>query len=218
MVRYCDQCGNELKAHAIFCPHCGAKSDLPPETTVKNESGENKLNNNAEKVENKTETIGTKIDNTISNTNAKNANSIFDINNVNWNTVIKYSVVGTIISLILGIIFFALFKNTASTPPNFGLLPYSFILAVILAMTILAAHIKEKINAILVGGIVGLLTGILQFTIISIVFVINGFALSIIFGDPILLLIVVGIVFAYVSNVYLKDKINIHIVNEYLGE
>lgn len=117
----------------------------------------------------------------------------------------------------MGIIFFALFKNTSSTPPNFGLLPYSFILAVIFAVVILAAHLKEKINAIVVGGIVGLLTGILQFTTISIFFGVAEFALSIIFGDPILVLIIVGIVFGYVGNVFLRDIINLPIINQYLG-
>ena len=215
MVGDCDQCGNKLKEHGIFCPNCGAKSVLPPETTENNEFGE-KVNNNAENFENKIETVDTKIDNAISNAN--NASGSFVFENIGWNTVIKYSVVGTIVSLTLGLIFFVLFSNTASKPSNFGLLPYSFILVVILAVVILVAHIKEKINAIVVGIMVGLLTGILQFTSISILFGMNEFVLSKSFGNSALILIVVGIVFTYVLNVYLKDKINIPMINEYLGE
>ena len=239
MTRFCDQCGAELKPKAMFCSKCGAKSDLPPEINVENKSGEEQVNNmvnenvknehveehvnntindNARQNDNVNETVNNTTNNRVNNTNTKNTNVNFDFNDIDLNVVLKYSAVGTVVSLILGLIFFALFINTSSTPPDYGLTPYSFITAVILAVVILTAQIKDKINAIVVGGITGLLTGILQFTTISIFFRIPEIGLSLIFGNPILVLIVVGIVFGYVGNVYLKDKINFPVINQYLGE
>ena len=54
MVRYCGQCGTELKSDASFCSKCGAKSDLLPEKSVKNESNDKKIN---ETVNNNTELV-----------------------------------------------------------------------------------------------------------------------------------------------------------------
>lgn len=76
MVRYCNQCGSELKEKAIFCSKCGAKSDLSLKTNEKNESGNKKVNDKVngdsvsfEENTNNTETIGSKKDNLINNKN-----------------------------------------------------------------------------------------------------------------------------------------------------
>ena len=132
--------------------------------------------------------------------------------------MLKYSVAGTIISLTLGIIFFSLYWYLPDVFILALLAPFSFIFAVILTVVILTAHIKDKTNAIVVGFIVGLLTGILQFTTISMIFRIPEIGLSIIFGNPVLVLIIVGVIFGYVGNDYLRDKINFPVINQYLGE
>ena len=229
MVRYCDQCGSELKEHGIFCSKCGAKCDLLPETSVKNETVEeqvnNKVNDNAESVEDKvndasesveevnenTETIGTKIDNIISKTSESSGGG-FDFNNIDWNVVIKYSIVSTIVSLLLGIILFSLFFRNR-------MIPYSFIIALIISVLLFTAHIKNMTNAIVVGLVVGLITSFLQSTVISIFFgVIISSAFSMYAGSYTLGLIVIGPICGYIGNVFLRGKINFSIINQYLGE
>lgn len=218
VVRFCDQCGSELKEKAIFCSKCGAKSDLPPETNVKSESVNEKLNdevNNATKsVEentNNAETIGAKIDNMISKTSENNDEG-FDFNNIDWNVVIKYSIAGTIVSLVLGIILFYLFFGNP-------MITYSFIIALIISVLLFTAHIKNKTNAIVVGIAVGLLTCVLQSSVISMFFgVIISSSFSMYAGGYSLALIVIGPICGYVGNVFLGDKINLSIINQYLGE
>ena len=218
MVRYCDQCGSELKEHAIFCSKCGAKSDLPPETNVEKESVNEKvkdeINNVANAVEenaNNTETIGAKIDNIISKT-SENSNGGFDFNNIDWNVVIKYSIVSTIVSLLLGIILFSLFYGNQ-------MMLYCFIIGLIISVLLFTAHIKDKTNAIVVGLAVGLFTCVLQSSVISMFFgVIISSSFSMYAGGYSLALVVIGPIFGYVGNVFLGDKINFPIINQYLGE
>lgn len=225
MVRFCDQCGSELKENAIFCSKCGAKSDLPPETSVKNESSNNgestqeKVNDLAndktesvgDKVNENTETIGAKIDNMISKT-SENSGGGFDLNNIDWNVVIKYSIVSTVVSLLLGIILFSLFYGNP-------MIVYSFMIGLIISVLLFTAHIKDKTNSVVVGLAVGLLTCILQSTTISIFF---GVYMASIFsryaGNYTLSLIVIGPICGYIGNVFFRGKINFSIINQYLGE
>lgn len=105
MVRYCDQCGSELKEHAIFCSNCGSKSDLPPEKSVETQSSNNeestleKVNDNInETVNENAATVGEKIDNIISKTSKKiggeqsnkdkNTKTNFDISKLNLKIII----------------------------------------------------------------------------------------------------------------------------------
>lgn len=218
MARYCDQCGAELKPKAIFCSQCGAKCDLPPEINVENQSTndeeftQEKVNDKEFVDENKnTETVGAKIDNIINKT-SENSGGGFDLNNIDWNVVIKYSIVSTIVSLILGIILFALFYGNP-------MVVYSFIIGLIVSVLLFTPHIKNKTNAIVVGLAVGLLTSVLQSTAISIFF---GPYMASIFsmyaGNYTLSLIVIGPICGYIGNVFLREKINFQIINQYLGE
>ena len=59
--------------------------------------------------------------------NTNNVNVSFDFNNIDWNIVIKYSIVGTILSLLLGVIFFSLFYGN-------GMVLYSFIIGLIISV------------------------------------------------------------------------------------
>ena len=217
MVRYCDQCGSELKEHAIFCSKCGAKCDLPPES-VKNESTDKKViktvNSSTDSVKDdvdETGTSGTKSDDIINKTN-ENSTGDFNVNNINWNVVIKYSIAGTIVSLIIGIILCTLFYGNP-------MMQYSFIIGLIVSVLLFTAHIKDKTNAIIVGLVAGLLTCILQPTAIP-MFIKMYWSPYFSFtpGEYGLLLIVIGSICGYIGNVYLRDKINFPIINQYLGE
>lgn len=190
MVRYCDQCGSKLKPHASYCPFCGAKSDLPPETNIKKKSidlvNENMLG-------------------------SKNTGGGFNFNNMDLSVVLKYSIVGVVISLVLGIILFGLSLNTVNVPKNeLGFMPYAFILALILSVALIAPQIKDKITAIVSGLIIGLLTGVLQTTVIGICYGTRiQWFFSMYVSDQTFYFIILGIIIAYLSNAFLKDKINL---------
>ncbi len=96
---------------------------------------------------------------------------------------------------------------------------YSFIIGLIISVLLFTAHIKNKTNAIVVGLAVGLLTSILQSTVISMFF---GVYMASIFsrfaGNYALSLIVIGPICGYIGNVFLRGKINFSIINQYLGE
>ena len=206
MTRYCDQCGKKLKEHALFCSNCGAKCDLPPETSVEKKQTEKKVENKVNETK----------DDVISKTN--NANML-DFNNLDLHVVAKYSLAATVLSLILGIVFVIITMNTATRisllGSDLGMLPYSFYLALIIVVAIMSAHIKEGINVIVMGLVSGLLTGILQSPVFEIFY---GFSWNLYIGNQTLLLIILGIVFAYLGNIYFKEKINLPIINQYLGE
>ena len=213
MARYCDQCGEELKQDAVFCSKCGAKCDLPPET---NESVEEKVDDTVsdkkESINENSKTIGSKIDSVISNANSGNGGGAFNFSDIGWNVVIKYAIASTIVALILGIILFSLFYGNQ-------MILYSFIIALIISVLLFTAHIENKINAIVVGLAVGLLTSVLQSTVISIFYgVYMASFFSMYTGSYTLGLIVLGPICGYIGNVYLKDKINFSIINQYLGE
>lgn len=223
MVRYCDQCGKKLREHAVYCSFCGAKCDLAPEHSVQDEFTQEKVNDavndKTEHVEDKvndtvnenTETVGAKMDNKTNKTN-ENSGGGFDFSNINWNVVLKYSIVSAIVSLILGIILFSLFFGNK-------MILYSFIIALIISVLLFTAHIKNMTNAIVVGLAVGLLTSVLQSTIISMFFgVYMSSFYSVYAGNYTLALIVIGPICGYIGNVFLRDKFNFPIINQYLGE
>ena len=199
MVRYCDQCGSKLKPHASYCPFCGAKSDLPPETNIKKKSVD-KVNENL--------------------VDSKNTGDGFNFNNIYLNVVLKYSIVGVVISLVLGIILFGLSLNTVDVPKNeLGFMPYAFILALILSVAVVAPHIEDKITAIISGLIIGLLTGVLQSPVIGVCYGTRiQWFFSMYVSDQTFYFIILGIITAYVSNAFLKDKINLLKIKSIFGK
>ena len=144
--------------------------------------------------------------------NTNNVNVSFDFNNIDWNIVIKYSIVGTILSLLLGVIFFSLFYGN-------GMALYSFIIGLIISVLLFTFHIKDKTNAVVVGLAVGLLTSFLQSTVLSMFYgAIISSLLSMYAGNNTIALIVIGPICGYIGSVYLRNKINFPIINQYLGE
>ena len=141
-----------------------------------------------------------------------NVNVSFDFNNIDWNIVIKYSIVGTILSLLLGVIFFSLFYGN-------GMALYGFIIALIISVLLFTSHIKDKTNAIVVGLAIGLLTSLLQSTVLSMFYgAIISSLLSMYGGNNTFAFIVIGPICGYIGSVYLRDKINFPVINQYLGE
>ena len=95
---------------------------------------------------------------------------------------------------------------------------YSFIIGLIISVLLFTFHIKEKTNAV-VGLAVGLLTSFLQSTVLSMFYgAIISSLLSMYAGNNTIALIVIGPICRYIGSVYLRDKINFPIINQYLGE
>ena len=197
---YCDQCGNEIKENALFCDQCG--HEVGTKKTVKEDSKIDKKINSKE-------------------TKSNNENN-FEFSNINFATVVKFSIVGIIIAFILGILFiniiwsidFLSYYSGAKT----GLTRMSFIVGVILAVGLLAAHMKNMSESIIMGLIVGLLTGLFESTVISMF--LHHFVIwwGMYVGNQVIILLIAGVVTAFISNKYLKNKVHLNIINQYLGE
>lgn len=142
-------------------------------------------------------------------------NTGFDLKNLNFKAILKFAAIGVIFSLIIGfIIYNLLLPNVLSQGfasylfPNFTDL--SFIFAVIIVVGLLSTYMNDTFEAIIMGLVVGLLTGILQS---GIIYLFMGKFESIWFnyfmaGQTFPLLVLAGIVSAYLGYTHLKDRIH----------
>ena len=147
------------------------------------------------------------------------------LNEINLNVILKYSIAGIVLSLLLSIIFYFLFSNTTyidmeySSYAFLGLYPLSFYLGVIISTVIFTSQIKNRADCIIVGFIIGLFTALLQHAVIVMFF--GGqelmFFISYV-GNQSVELVALGLLFAFLSNLLLKDKLNLPIIKKYLGE
>ena len=144
-----------------------------------------------------------------------NENKNFDLK-----VILKYSIVGIVLSLLLGTIFYYLFSFTIYKQVEYaynmflGIFPFSFCIGLIITLLILTPHIKNMYESIIVGFIIGLFTGLLQNTVIVSVYGGQQLMYFLEFvGNQTILLILLGVIFAYIGNAYLKGKINIPITN-----
>ena len=132
-------------------------------------------------------------------------------NEFNLADIIKFTLIGLICSLALGLLLyyatqFTIYQYGLNANP--GLTVLAFPLAVIISVAILATYM-DTIDAIVMGLIVAVLTALLQSPII---FMFMGFMkgswFDIYIGNQIFLLVIFGIVAAYFGNVYLKQRIH----------
>ena len=144
------------------------------------------------------------------------------MNIFNIKSIIKFSIPALITSLILGIILFYLALFTSQETVfylNTGLTVFSFIFAVIISVGLFSAHMKNTIDAVIMGIIVAILTSFLQSFIINLFmgrFMESWFNTNI--GNQIILLVFAGVIMAYIGNTYLKEKIHWKIINKCCGE
>lgn len=194
----CDSCGSEVPDGVLFCPTCGRKvrQVQPPqeskqvhicrncgfqieeEVTFCPECGVNIFTGEKPEIQ------------------SASPNQSFT-DKINFNKIIKPTIVTLIGAVLLSIIGVWI-----------GLSWVSFIIAILISVGFFAGLIDNEANAMVSGFFVGLVLGILENPIIE--FVWGSFAAGLyewVFGGQILLLIVLGIIMAYVSNVYLKKNI-----------
>ena len=191
----CENCGSEVPEGILFCQTCGTKVKQPQKTQQVNICP-----NCGFKLEDDSvfcPECGANIQTgEIATIPTKNSNQGF-IDKININNIIKPTIVALVVSIILSII-----------GVLFGFSWISFIIAVILSVGFFAGLIDNESNAVMSGLFVGLILGFLENPIIQFCFgklvarVYEWF-----FGSQIILLVIVAVIVAYVSNVYLKSKI-----------
>ncbi|AMD18050.1 hypothetical protein TL18_08475 [Methanobrevibacter sp. YE315] len=194
----CEKCNSDLPENVIFCPSCGSKviqpskpkeSDLKvckncghvveDETTFCTECGANIF----------TGKIGEYKQGAEANNNFKEK--------INFNAIILPTIVSLVAAIILSLIGLLI-----------GFSWFSFILATILSVGFFAGTIDNEANACISGLIVGLILGIIENPLVELMFgaFVAGFYEGF-FGGHFLILILIGAIIAYVSNVFFKEYI-----------
>ncbi len=116
------------------------------------------------------------------------------VDKINFNRIINPTIVELIAAIILSIIGVWI-----------GLSWASFIIAILISVGFFAGLVDNEANAVVSGFFVGLILGILENPIIG--FVWGSFAAGLyewVYGGQIPVLIILRIIIAYVSNIYLK--------------
>lgn len=126
--------------------------------------------------------------------------------------IIKFTVLALICSIVLGLIFYNLAQFTVFQYEYYGttgLTVLAFPFAVMISVGLFSAYLENKQDALIMGFIVAVLTGFLQFHVISFVMgnLAGGWFVEFI-DNQTLLLIIFAIASSYLGNVYLKKRIN----------
>ena len=137
---------------------------------------------------------------------------MFMKNEFNLASIAKFAIIGLISSLLLGLLFyyatqFSIYQYSLTANP--GLTVFAFPLSVIISVIILASYMENMNDAVVMGLIVGVLTGFLQSPIIfAAMGYMKGSWFETYIGSQVFLLLILGIVAAYFGNAYLKQRIH----------
>lgn len=189
----CESCGSTLPENTLFCPTCGTKVKH-----VQKINKRNCPNCGAEIGDNDTfcEECGANVF-----TGEKNKQELVTtgsfVEKINLNTIIKPSIIALVVALILSFIGLLI-----------GFSWFSFVIAIILSVGFFGAAIDNEANSVVFGFIVGLILGLLETPLVEFTYgaFVAGFYEGF-FGGHLVLLVILGIVIAYVSNIYLKETI-----------
>ena len=187
----CESCGSEVPENVLFCPTCGAK--------VKQKK--------PSKVPMTCPNCGFRLDDETTfcpecginvETGVKpEVQSKGFVDKISLNSIIKPTIITLAVAIVL-----------SSIGLLIGLSWISFILAVIIAVGFFAGLVDNEANATLMGLFVGLILGLLENPLVE--FWYGWFAAGVydwLFGGQIVVLVILGIVCAYISNMYLKENI-----------
>lgn len=195
----CENCGSEIAENVIFCPTCGTKVEKKqnPDFKICRNCGF-KLKEDEVFCPECGANVKTGMTNPV-NLPAENQvmqNQSF-MDKVNLNSILKPTIIAVIVSLVL-----------SSIGLLVGLSWISYILAIILCCGFIGGLIDNDANAILFGLFTGLILGILENPLVQ--FWYGAFAAGFyegFFGGQLLLLVILGIISAYVSNMFLKETV-----------
>lgn len=193
----CENCGSEVPENVIFCPTCGNKVpqkqkpapifcancgfEVDSETVFCPECGAN---------------VKTGKPNASAETPLPSENKAF-MDKINFNSILKPTILALVVAIILSSIGLLLRLSWIS-----------FILAIILSCGFFGGTIDNDANALVSGFFVGLILGFLETPLVQFWYGVlaAGFYEGV-FGGQIIVLIILGIVCSYVSNMYLKERI-----------
>ena len=125
--------------------------------------------------------------------------------------IVKFTIIGLICSLLLGFLLYYATQFTVyqySLMVSTGLTVVAFPAAVIISVIILSAYMKTRNDAMVMGLLVGVLTGLLQSWVITLFMgKMKGAWFNDYIGSQVFLLIILGIIAAYLGYSYLKQRI-----------
>ena len=136
-----------------------------------------------------------------------------EINEKGFNVVdiVKFTIIGLICSLLLGFLLYYATQFTVyqySLMVSTGLTVVAFPAAVIISVIILSAYMKTRNDAMVMGLLVGVLTGLLQSEVITLFMgKMKGAWFNDYIGSQVFLLVILGIIAAYLGYSYLKQRI-----------
>lgn len=136
-----------------------------------------------------------------------------EINEKGFNVVdiVKFTIIGLICSLLLGFLLYYATQFTVyqySLMVSTGLTVVAFPAAVIISVIILSAYMKTRNDAMVMGLLVGVLTGLLQSWVITLFMgKMRGAWFNDYIGSQVFLLVILGIIAAYLGYSYLKPRI-----------
>jgi len=126
--------------------------------------------------------------------------------------IVKFTIIGLICSLLLGFLLYYATQFTVyqySLMVSTGLTVLAFPAAVIISVIILSAYMKTRNDAMVMGLLVGVLTGLLQSWVITLFMgKMKGAWFNDYIGSQVFLLIILGIIAAYLGYSYLKPRIH----------
>ncbi|RAP43429.1 zinc ribbon domain-containing protein [uncultured Methanosphaera sp.] len=208
ITRTCKNCGARIYSDNIICPLCGNRLDEEYE-----EKEEQKCEKCGTPIPENTlfcPTCGTKVNNqkgtgysqeysaNINDNIKKREESNSGIGKkINLVSIIIPAVIALIMSIVLSIIGLWLELSW-----------YAYIIAIIISVGFCAAPIDNEINATISGFIVGLFLGILESPLVG--FVYGSFAAELYeyyVGTHLITLIILGVVVAFLSNMFLKKPV-----------
>lgn len=125
--------------------------------------------------------------------------------------IVKFTIIGLICSLLLGFLLYYATQFTVyqySLMVSTGLTVVAFPAAVIISVIILSAYMKTRNDAMVMGLLVGVLTGLLQSWVITLFMgKMKGAWFNDYIGSQVFLLVILGIIAAYLGYSYLKPRI-----------
>ena len=126
--------------------------------------------------------------------------------------IVKFTIIGLICSLLLGFLLYYATQFTVyqySLMVSTGLTVLAFPAAVIISVIILSAYMKTRNDAMVMGLLVGVLTGLLQSWVITLFMgKMKGAWFNDYIGSQVFLLVILGIIAAYLGYSYLKQRIH----------
>ncbi|MBR6993103.1 MAG: zinc ribbon domain-containing protein [Methanobrevibacter sp.] len=213
----CSRCGVEIDDSFELCPNCGNELN---EETPKNDS-EAEISGSVE-VSKTCPKCGHKLENDSEFCSEcgqslhpiKKSNNEDILSNIDFVKVGTFSLIATIVSAILSVIFLAIMNLSNYNLFNIPFFPLAFYLAIFVSVAFFAALQKNYFEGVLLALIVGILMAILEGSLVSLVLSAYGYWMY--FGYHSVEFIILSVIIGFASNYLLKDYLSTYIKIDHL--